>query len=102
MRLYHLIAVPLPLASLVMLLGATAATGAVAPDTSAKAIPWDQIGAKAGADYQREGLSVTPAATGARRGGGGVFPRPSVALGPSGYLGAWTFSCLNEKMLVLR
>src|SRR5215471_4430217 len=29
-------------------------------------IPWNQIGAKAGADYQGDGLSVTPTADGAR------------------------------------
>ncbi len=30
------------------------------------AIPWDQIGAKAGADYQGDGLAVTPSERGAR------------------------------------
>ena len=30
------------------------------------AIPWNQIGAKAGADYQGDGLAVTPAGSGAR------------------------------------
>jgi len=29
-------------------------------------IPWDQIGAKAGADYQGDGLAVTPTSVGAR------------------------------------
>jgi hypothetical protein len=33
-----------------------------APDT----IPWSQIGAKAGADYKGDGLSIVPTATGAR------------------------------------
>src|SRR5213593_1031745 len=36
-----------------------------APNPSAP-IPWSEIGAKAGADYQGEGLSVKPAANGAR------------------------------------
>src|SRR5664279_5410534 len=30
------------------------------------AIPWNQIGAKAGADYQGDGLAVSPTAQGAR------------------------------------
>jgi hypothetical protein len=30
------------------------------------AIPWSQIGAKAGADYQGDGLAVSPTAQGAR------------------------------------
>src|SRR6516225_5362397 len=29
-------------------------------------IPWDQIGARAGADYQGDGLAVTPSGSGAR------------------------------------
>src|SRR5258708_4026121 len=32
----------------------------------AAAIPWDQIGAKAGADYRGEGMTVTGTAAGAR------------------------------------
>ena len=40
-------------------------TGA-APGLSAKGIPWDQLGAKAGAGYRGDGLTVTPTAEGAR------------------------------------
>jgi hypothetical protein len=42
------------------------AAAAAAPDASLKAIPWDQIGAKAGGGYPGEGLRVTPTAEGAR------------------------------------
>ena len=41
------------------------AAGPIPPKT-ATAIPWNQIGAKAGADYQGDGLAVTPATSGAR------------------------------------
>src|SRR6266702_3762561 len=37
-----------------------------APTKTSQAIPWSQIGAKAGADYQGNGLAVSPAAGGAR------------------------------------
>ncbi len=78
MQTYKLNTVQLTLVSLFALLctpGATAAASkanlpvqaaAAAPDISPKAIPWDQLGAKAGADYQGEGLTVTPTAEGAR------------------------------------
>ena len=38
------------------------------PDGASKtqAVPWNQIGAKAGADYQGDGLAVTPTSEGAR------------------------------------
>ncbi len=70
--------VRLTLVSLFALLCTSAATAAAsaanlpanaaaaAPDTPAQAIPWDQIGAKAGADYQGDGLRVAPTAQGAR------------------------------------
>ena len=41
------------------------AAGLAATNTPA-AIPWNQIGAKAGADYQGDGLAVTPTESGAR------------------------------------
>jgi hypothetical protein len=44
---------------------ATQAAGLAATNTPA-AIPWNQIGAKAGADYQGDGLAVTPTESGAR------------------------------------
>ena len=44
-------------------LGAAAADAA---DTAKASIPWSQIGAKAGGDYQGDGLAVMPAAGGAR------------------------------------
>src|SRR5438128_12475789 len=37
-----------------------------APARTSQAIPWSQIGAKAGADYQGDGLAVSPTAEGAR------------------------------------
>ena len=42
------------------------ALGRVQPAKQASAIPWDQIGAKAGADYQGDGLAVAATAEGAR------------------------------------
>jgi len=47
--------------------GLAAAAGDSAEPAPAKtSIPWSQIGAKAGADYQGEGLAVSPTAEGAR------------------------------------
>src|ERR1039458_7262652 len=43
----------------------TQAAGLAATNTPA-AIPWNQIGAKAGADYKGDGLAVTPTESGAR------------------------------------
>src|SRR5467141_2062436 len=44
-----------------------AATGDSAATAPAKTpVPWSQIGAKAGADYQGDGLAVSPTAEGAR------------------------------------
>ncbi len=43
----------------------TQAAGLAATNTPS-AIPWNQIGAKAGADYQGDGLAVTPNESGAR------------------------------------
>ena len=43
-----------------------AGTPEAAPAKTAPAIPWDQLGAKAGADYRGDGLTVTPTAGGAR------------------------------------
>jgi hypothetical protein len=43
----------------------TQAAGLAAANAPA-AIPWNQIGAKAGADYQGDGLAVTPTVSGAR------------------------------------
>src|SRR5438552_17071997 len=37
-----------------------------APAKTSEAIPWSQLGAKAGADYQGAGLAVTPTSNGAR------------------------------------
>jgi hypothetical protein len=46
-------------------LSATAADSA-GPALTKTSIPWSQIGAKAGADYQGDGLAVSPTAGGAR------------------------------------
>ena len=43
----------------------TQAAGVAATNTPS-AIPWNEIGAKAGADYQGDGLAVTPTESGAR------------------------------------
>ena len=43
----------------------TQAAGLAATNTPS-AIPWNEIGAKAGANYQGDGLSVTPTESGAR------------------------------------
>ena len=43
----------------------TQAAGLAATNTPA-AIPWNEIGAKAGANYQGDGLAVTPTGSGAR------------------------------------
>ncbi len=45
---------------------AVAATNSAATATAKTSIPWSQIGAKAGGDYQGDGLAVMPAAEGAR------------------------------------
>jgi hypothetical protein len=45
---------------------AAAAAEPANPAPAKASIPWSQIGAKAGADYQGEGLAVSPAAEGAR------------------------------------
>ena len=52
-------------------IGSTFGLAAAAKDSAGTApaktaIPWSQIGAKAGADYQGEGLAVSPTAEGAR------------------------------------
>src|SRR5664279_222390 len=50
---------------LALLAGVHEAAGLAATNTPS-AIPWNQIGAKAGADYQGDGLAVTPTGSGAR------------------------------------
>ncbi len=50
---------------LALMAGVHEAAGLAATNTPA-AIPWNQIGAKAGADYQGDGLAVTPNGEGAR------------------------------------
>src|ERR1035441_10232013 len=48
-------------------LSLAAAAAESADTTPAKtSIPWSQLGAKAGADYQGDGLAVSPAVEGAR------------------------------------
>src|SRR2546426_3997400 len=48
------------------LAAAAEASADPAPAKTSQAIPWSQIGAKAGADYQGDGLAVSPTAEGAR------------------------------------
>ena len=57
-------AVALGIGSFLGLAAATKASADTAPATTA--IPWSQIGAKAGADYQGDALAVIPTAEGAR------------------------------------
>src|SRR6266516_2149141 len=45
---------------------AGAAENPAGPALTKTSIPWSQIGAKAGADYQGDGLAVSPTAGGAR------------------------------------
>src|SRR5216683_8277826 len=45
---------------------AVAAEDPAGPALTKTSIPWSQIGAKAGADYQGDGLAVSPTAEGAR------------------------------------
>ena len=57
-------AVTLGIGSSIGLTAKAADSAATAPAKSS--IPWSQIGAKAGADYQGDGLAVSPTADGAR------------------------------------
>src|SRR5688572_21079239 len=57
-------AVALATGSFFGLAAATKASADTAPATTA--IPWSQLGAKAGADYQGDALAVIPTAEGAR------------------------------------
>src|SRR3989442_13367146 len=43
-----------------------AAAAADSADTAETSFPWSQLGSKAGADYQCDGLAVIPTAAGAR------------------------------------
>ena len=45
---------------------AAADSADIPPPKTSHAIPWSQLGAKAGADYQGHGLAVSPTADGAR------------------------------------
>src|SRR5580765_4246779 len=45
---------------------AAAAADSADPTPAKTSIPWSQLGAKAGADYQGDGLAVSPTAEGAR------------------------------------
>src|SRR5437667_4530755 len=59
-------AVALGIGSSFSLIAAPEASGDTAPAKTSQAIPWSQIGAKAGADYQGDRLAVIPTAEGAR------------------------------------
>src|SRR5438552_12804677 len=59
-------AVALGIGSSFGLTAAAAYSADPAPAKTSQAIPWSQLGAKAGADYQGDGLAVSPAADGAR------------------------------------
>src|SRR5207249_2076033 len=59
-------AVALGIGSPFSLVAAASDSAGTAPAKNSSAIPWSQIGAKAGADYQGDGLAVIPTAEGAR------------------------------------
>jgi len=59
-------AVALGVASSLSLVAAAGDSVDPAPAKTSEAIPWSQLGAKAGADYQGNGLAVSPTAEGAR------------------------------------
>src|SRR2546425_13340886 len=48
------------------LAAAAADSAGLAPAEPSQAIPWSQLGAKAGTDYQGDGVAVSPTAEGAR------------------------------------
>src|SRR5437899_6614150 len=59
-------AVALGIGASFSLAAAAADSTDTAPAKTSAAIPWSQLGAKAGADYQGDGLAVIPTADGAR------------------------------------
>src|SRR6266545_7785302 len=59
-------AVALAMGSSFSLAAAPEDSADTAPAKTSAAIPWSQIGAKAGADYQGDGLAIIPTAEGAR------------------------------------
>src|SRR2546426_10869782 len=59
-------AVALGIGSSFGLTAAAADSADPAPAKTSQAIPWSQLGAKAGADYRGDGLAVSPTADGAR------------------------------------
>src|SRR5216683_191354 len=69
LKLFHarlFCTVALGIVSSFSLAGAAADSADRVSATTSQAIPWSQIGAKAGADYQGSGLAVSPTAEGAR------------------------------------
>ena len=63
------------------------------------AIPWDQIGAKAGADYKGDGLAVTPNSEGARL--HCVFQRLDGEATPEGlWLSSTVTNTVNDRFRV--
>src|SRR5580700_9452449 len=65
------------------LLATTVIQAADSPaNNTPSAIPWNEIGAKAGADYKGDGLAVTPSESGARL--RCVFQRLDAEAGPEG------------------
>src|SRR5438552_16477921 len=58
-------AVALGIGSSFSLTAAAADSADPAPAKTSQAIPWSQLGAKAGADYRGDGLAVSPTADGA-------------------------------------
>lgn len=59
-------AVALGIGSFFALAAATEASADTSPAIASQPIPWSQLGAKAGADYQGDGLAVIPTTEGAR------------------------------------
>ena len=71
----------------------------MAATNSQSAIPWNQIGAKAGADYKGDGLAVTPTESGARL--QCVFQRLDGEATPEGlWLTSTVTNTLNDRFRV--
>src|ERR1022692_2623733 len=70
------------------------------------AIPWNQIGAKAGADYRGDGLAVTPTESGARLHGvfqrldGEARPEPAMMMAPALPIAIASYVSLRDRPAV--
>src|SRR6266404_4301198 len=90
-------------AALIFIVHANGAPGpakTAAPAKSSAPIPWSQVGAKAGADYQGDGLAVMAAANGARL--RCVFQRlEGAATGEGLWLTSTITNAVNERFQIV-